>query len=216
MLAFFYTNHLALALMKKISSYWSLLVLIAFNLYFIWYYQQHHDGFKTLLFIYWFQSVMIGFSTFLQLLTLPVEKALEVTIDNGGGTLPAKQGRGCGALFFLVHYGGFHLAYLVFLVIKSGGKLDFAFLKISFAIILIAETMDFIKKYQAAKLGKLNTGFVFLLPYLRIIPMHLMIIGASFSGFSDVTIFLALKMIADVGMHLLTNAMYFSREKSTQ
>ncbi len=159
---------------------------------------------------------MIGFSTFLQLLTLPAEKALEVTVDNSEGTLPAKQGRGCGALFFLVHYGGFHLAYLVFLVIKSGGRLDFAFLKISFAIILIAETMDFIKKYQAAKLGKLNTGFVFALPYLRIIPMHLMIIGAAFSGISDVTIFLVLKMVADLGMHLLTNAMYFSSEKSTQ
>jgi len=202
--------------MKKISSYWSLLALVAFNVYFIWYYQQHHDGFKTLLLIYWFQSVMIGFSTFLQLLTLPVDNAMEVTIDNSGGTLPAKQSRGCGALFFLVHYGGFHFAYLIFLAVKSGGKLDYNFLKISIGIILIAELMDFIKKFQAAKSGNLNTGFVFFLPYLRIIPMHLMIVGASFSGYSDVTIFLVLKMVADVAMHLLTNAMYFRPVKSSQ
>ncbi len=212
----FCAKHLALLNMKKITSYWSLLVLIAFNLYFIWYYQQHHDGFKTLLFIYWFQSVMIGFFTFLQLLTLPIKDAIEVTIDNSSGTLPAKQGRGCGALFFAVHYGGFHLAYLVAIAVKSGGKIDFNFLKISFGIIILAEAMDFIKKFQAAKLGNLNTGFIFALPYLRIIPMHLMIIGASFSGFSDVTIFLVLKMVADVAMFLLTNAMYTSPSKSAQ
>lgn len=215
MLAFFCTNHLALFHMKKIATFWPLGVLIAFNLYFIWYYQQHHEGFRTLLFIYWFQSVMIGFSTFLQLLTIPVEKSIEVTIDNVG-KLPATQGRGCGALFFLVHYGGFHLAYLVAIIVKSGGSIDINFLKISIGIIFIAELMDFIKKYQAAKIGKLNTGFIFVLPYLRIIPMHLMIIGASFSGFSDVTIFLVLKMIADVAMHLLTNQMYFRSAKSTQ
>jgi len=201
--------------MKKIASYWSLLVLIAFNLYFIWYYQQHHEGFKTLLLIYWFQSVMIGFSTFLQLLTLPVEKALEVTIDNGGGTLPATQSRGCSALFFLVHYGGFHLAYLVAILVKSGGSIDINFFKISIGIIFIAELMDFIKKFRAAKMGELNTGFIFLLPYFRLLPIHLMIVGASFSGFSDVSIFLVLKMVADVAMHLLTNAMYFRPVKSS-
>jgi hypothetical protein len=159
---------------------------------------------------------MIGFFTFLQLLTLPADSRMEVTFDNGGGKVSAKESRGCSALFFAVHYGTFHFVYLIFLVVKSGGKLDFNFLKISFAIILIAEAMDFIKKFRAAKMGKLNTGFIFFLPYLRIIPMHLMIVGAAFSKLSDVTIFLVLKMIADLGMHLLTNAMYFNPKKSSQ
>jgi hypothetical protein len=54
-----------------------------------------------------------------------------------------------------------------------------------------------------------NQGFAFFLPYLRIIPMHIMIVGAAFLNLSDVTIFLVLKTLADVGMYLLTNSLYF-------
>jgi hypothetical protein len=198
-------------MIRKLASNYSLLLLIGFNLYFIWYYNQHRDGFKTLLLIYWLQSVMIGFFTFLQLLTTPAEQRTdEMTEENSGKKLSA----GCGALFFAVHYGTFHLVYLVFLVVKGGRQIDFQLLKISFFIILVAELMEFIRKRRAIMANKLNIGFTFFLPYLRIIPMHIMIVGASFLNLSDVTIFLVLKTIADVGMYLLTNRLYFQPSQS--
>jgi hypothetical protein len=193
-------------MIRKLASNYSLLLLVGFNLYFIWYYNQHPDGFKTLLFIYWFQSVMIGFFTFLQLLTTPAEQTTGLITDQNTGKPLAK---GCSALFFAVHYGIFHLVYLVFLAVREGGRIDFLLLKISFFIILVAELMEFIRKRRAISVNKVNQGFAFFLPYLRIIPMHIMIVGAAFLNLSDVTIFLVLKTLADVGMYVLTNSLYF-------
>ena len=198
-------------MIRKLASNYPLLLLLGFNLYFIWYYNRHPDGFKTLLLIYWFQSVAIGFFTFLQLLTTPAEQTTGLITDQNTGK---PIGKGCGALFFAVHYGIFHLVYLVFLVVRDGGPIDFLLLKISFFIILVAELMEFIRKRKAISVNKVNQGFAFFLPYLRIIPMHIMIVGAAFLNLSDVTIFLVLKTVADVGMYVLTNALYFQTNKS--
>lgn len=198
-------------MIRKLASNYPLLLLVGFNLYFIWYYNQHREGFKTLLLIYWFQSVMIGFFTFLQLLTTPAEQTTGLITDQNTGK---PIGKGCGALFFAVHYGIFHLVYLVFLVMRDGGPIDFLLLKISFFIILVAELMEFIRKRRAISLNKVNQGFTFFLPYLRIIPMHIMIVGAAFLNLSDVTIFLMLKTVADVGMYLLTNRLHFQTSQT--
>jgi len=123
--------------------------------------------------------------------------------------MSAASSRGCNSFFFLFHYGTFHIVYLIMLWVRSEGKVDVGFLKISFFIILIAEFMDFVRKRQATATAPVRAGYIFFLPYLRIVPMHLMLVGASFSGWSDITIFLVLKTIADVAMHLLTNRLYF-------
>ncbi len=192
---------------RKLASNIPLLMLIAFNLYFIWYYQQNPHGFKTLLLIYWFQSVMIGFFTFVNLLTTPASQKTGTIQFEGSGD--KKMSSGCSATFFAFHYGTFHLVYFVFLVVRNDGPVDFMLLKVSIFIIMLAELMEFIRKKQVAKTQPMNEGFIFFLPYLRIIPMHLMILGAAFGKFSDITLFLVLKTIADVVMHLVTNRMYF-------
>lgn len=43
-----------------------------------------------------------------------------------------------------------------------------------------------------------NIGSMFFLPYLRIIPMHLMILLPAFLGFRPSLVFLLLKMGADI------------------
>lgn len=182
-------------------------LLISFNIYFIWYYRQHPESFRTLLLLYWLQSAAMGLFTFIQLLTVPINQ-VEI-VENNGQPMSAASSRGCSGIFFLFHYGTFHIVYLIMLWVRSEGKVDVGFLKISFFIILIAEFMDFVRKKQATSSAPVRAGYIFFLPYLRIVPMHLMLVGASFSGWSDITIFLVLKTIADVAMHLLTNRLYF-------
>ena len=193
--------------MKKAAASFSLLLLIGFNVYFIWYYHQHPESFKTLLFLYWLQSAALGLFTFIQLLTVPNDQ-VEI-VENNGKPMSQASSRGCGSLFFAFHYGIFHLVYLIMIWARVDGKVDVGFLKISFFIILIAEFMEFVRKKQATATTPVQTGYIFFLPYLRIVPMHLMLVGASLSGWSDITLFLVLKTIADVAMHLLTNRLYF-------
>jgi len=51
----------------KDQSFWSLLII---NIAIIVYYLHYNTGFKTLVWIYWAQSVLIGFFTFLELATI--------------------------------------------------------------------------------------------------------------------------------------------------
>jgi Family of unknown function (DUF6498) len=102
-------------MLKRIFSGPSIYFLIGGNLYCIWYYQDHPGSFATIVWIYWFQSVIIGFFNFLDLLTVRNYDSGEVTLNGnaaGGGD------KGCTAWFFLLHFGGFHLAYGVLLLVK--------------------------------------------------------------------------------------------------
>lgn len=190
----------------------SVLLIIAFNLYFIWYYRQHHEAFKTLLLLYWLQSVVIGLFTVVEMLSASDEEVVDVRVNNGP-PLPKASARGCGALFFMGHYGTFHMVYLFMITLAYEGRIDMGFLKLSAGVVLAAEFMDFFRRRQAKLQTSrtINAGAIMFLPYLRIVPMHLMLVGASFSGWSDVTFFLVLKTVADLAMHWLTNRMYFRR-----
>lgn len=50
-----------------------------------------------------------------------------------------------------------------------------------------------------------NIGKMFILPYLRVIPMHLTILLPAFPGVSAITIFLILKTLVDVLFYLIAN-----------
>ena len=64
-----------------------------------------------------------------------------------------------------------------------------------------------------------NIGSIMFFPYLRIIPMHLMIVaGSRFMGSSTLAllIFLLLKTAADVAMHVVEHAMARSAVQRAQ
>lgn len=192
--------------MKNLLRYPSLLLLIGFNLYLIWYYQAHPQGFKTLLLLYWFQSIMLGFFTFILMMS--------VTFFQGKRE-PTMKRDGCLPWFFAFHYGTFHLVYLIFLVMRKDGPVDFGLLKITAAIILLSELMDFIRKWNPVHSQPTDTGVLMVLPYLRVVPMHLVILGAAFWAMSHVTIFLVVKTIADIVMYVVTNRIYFRQSLQT-
>lgn len=179
--------------MKRLFSNPSILFLILGNIYCIWFYEKYPEDFATIVWIYWFQSIIIGFFNFLELVTI---KSNDLSNENKSGTFFKS---GCSGWFFLFHYGIFHLVYFFFLLVDfdvvSVKKL---LLLIGIATFFLESLIGFIRHKAIEKTEKVNVGVLFFLPYLRIIPMHLMILLPTFFGVKPSILFLVLKMGADL------------------
>jgi len=172
------------------------LLLLLGNFYCIYYYVTQPKGFDSVIWIYWFQSVIIGLFNFLDLLTVK-------SFDTGGfkinGAPMKKDQNGCMAFFFLIHYGIFHFVYGIFLATQIGvlsamTKMVF----IGIIVFLIESLVDFRHRKQMEKTRVVNFGYLFFLPYLRVIPMHLFILVPVFLGITGSILFLLLKFLADI------------------
>lgn len=163
--------------------------------------------------VYWAQSVIIGIFWFFTIVTYKnaYKKYTEDPFE-----LPDKLNTfsrlGIG-LFFLLHFGGFHLGYMVFLLSHAPfAKKTFEFPVSAFVIFTglffvnqLILSIKFARKseHKPANISKLM-GF----PYARVIPMHLTIIlggwvsGKGFNPQFTLLFFLALKTAADVIMHV--------------
>lgn len=155
--------------------------------------------------IYWFQSATIGFFNFLRMLTL---KDFSVEgLHSHGKTPPANRTTKITlALFFALHYGGFHMVYLFFLL---GGALFYLrevisslpYVLLLFAMFFMSHLFSFIQNNKRESRGQ-NIGKMMLYPYVRIIPMHLtLVFGGLLMNHSATILFLLLKTVADVVMH---------------
>ncbi len=197
--------------MKKLLSNPSVLFLIVGNLYCIWYYQKYPGDFATIVWIYWFQSIIIGFFNFLELLTAKKTSG-EITATNNSSV---KFTKGCAAWFFLFHYGTFHLVYFVFLLVDfDSTSVKKLVLLLGIATFFLESMIGFIRHKAIEKTEKVNIGLLFFLPYLRIIPMHLMILLPKFFGMEPSLLFLVLKMGADLLAFRIYDWMYRRRSMS--
>ncbi|OGC11242.1 hypothetical protein A3K48_01800 [candidate division WOR-1 bacterium RIFOXYA12_FULL_52_29] len=182
------SNEKAFFIDRTDPSAWSLvfanLLTIAMALKFNW-------SLMELMWIYWAQSVIIGVINFIKLIKFPAI-----------------------ALFFLVHYGIFHLVYLVFLAaftfggespINNGSPIQWSWVWLTAGVFLINHSFSYF--YNREKdLARQNPDALFMFPYARIIPMHLTLI---FGGLMEavgpfnfpIIFFLSLKTIADLVMH---------------
>ena len=190
-------------------SFW---LLFAMNMYCIYYYQQHPEAFKTIVWIYWIQSVLIGLFNFLYLLTLKNVVPGSWGIQRGEGKT-VQQTPLQSAIFFLLHYGVFHLVYMIFLfAMVKEGSVDMLFILISAAAFSLSLVVDFIRKKIQEQTSAVDVNIAFFLPYVRIIPMHLMFFVPVFLGWKMSSAFLVLKTIADIAMYVLTN--YIEQQKN--
>lgn len=181
---------------KKLFYDPSFLFLLAANIFCLWYYSTHKDGFATIVWIYWFQSVIIGLFTFLDLLTIKKFSADGFKLNDQPVT---EKNQGCAAWFFLVHYGFFHFGYMIFLFVQLGvSTVNTNILMLVIGGLLIEGIMSFRKRKELEKTQSFSIGTLFFLPYLRVVPMHLMILGPVFLGWQASSIFLVLKMLADI------------------
>lgn len=182
----------------------SIILLLLSNIFCIIYYQQHPENFGTIVWIYWFQSVIIGIFNFLDLLTLKNYNPSDVTIN---GKVAKSGGKGCVAFFFLFHYGMFHLVYAIFILVQQGIP-DRRIVFITIIAFLMESLIIFRRKKLYEANHAVNPGVIMFLPYLRIVPMHLLIIIPVFFHISPSILFLVLKTFADLGFFLITQRMY--------
>ncbi len=118
----------------------------------------------------------------------------------------SKKNIGCAAFFFLFHFGFFHFVYAIFLLTGFSAGANAKIVLITGGIFLVESTLDLISRRSSKQKGeKENIGKIFLVPYLRIIPMHLMILLPGFLGYGASVTFLILKTVADIGMYIATS-----------
>lgn len=189
-------------------------------------------GLLLLLWPFWIQSVIIGFYARRRMLLLKDFCVQGLKINNRQVEATPETLRKV-ANFFALHYGFFHLGYLVFLVTFAAGAdaeglvpvtnestgavtmlmvgrvhpLDFvifAALGVAFWLGHRASHREHVARDLA---GRPSLGSLMFMPYLRVFPMHLTIIFGSLLGGGAVVLFGALKTVADLLMHRLEHRM---------
>ena len=180
----------------KDQSFWSLLII---NVAIIVYYLNYNTGFKTLVWIYWMQSVLIVFFTFLQLATIKNMEPDSIKLNNQPVNSD-KKARGCLSGFFAVHYGMFHLVYFIFIftITDIHDFFDWRLFEFSVGAFALDQLWNFIRYKQWEQTHRPNGGVIFFLPYARIVPMHLTILLPKFIGFiPQMGLFLVLKIVLE-------------------
>lgn len=196
----------------------SVWLLLASNLLTIYFAATGGISLITVLWIYWFQSVVIGIFNFIRILELKDYSTEDVRFG-GQQPEPSSGFKIAMAFFFAFHYGFFHLGYLIFLIIGlpmatmlaqfNGAQVDTELISSAGPwVVLVAAGAFFVNHlfsylYNRKKESKKQKiGTVMTYPYLRIIPMHLMIVFGLYTS-GGLLIFLVLKTIADIVMHII-------------
>ena len=193
-------------------SLWALIVTNAVTIYLAA--VQHWNLFDIVI-VYWAQSVIIGIFNVVRMLTMENFSIENITINGQ----PAQSKRGVQifmAAFFAIHYGFFHLGYLIFILsgiftgTPDGGAPSAGLLVVGapIALFFANHLFSFMQNHQADAQRRANIGVVMFFPYVRIIPMHLTIIfggllGVAGKGMWTLVLFLTLKAAADVLMHIV-------------
>jgi hypothetical protein len=180
-------------------------MLLAANGYIMVYVYRYPAAIHTVIALFWIQSVIIGVFTVLHMF-------MELAGEKRSHPNAANKRDGCVPFFFLFHYGFFHLVYLVFLVAKlvNVRELDWPFLQISFWLLIAAGLVEFIKDRVRARHEQMNGAVLLFMPYVRIIPMHLIILIPAFFDCSMPLMFLVLKTMADLLMYLIYKRAMFT------
>jgi hypothetical protein len=186
----------------------SLWFLLLSNLVTVFFAIKEHWNLLILMWIYWFQSITIGFFNFIRILQLKEFPSKDFIINDKAVQL-TKGIKIFFAFFFLVHYGLFHFGYMTFflqgiLPEKYGNPTNFADLIYVFLTALfffINHLFSYV--YNRPKdTKKQNIDALMFYPYARIIPMHLTIIFGSYLA-DALPFFLVLKTFVDCIMHII-------------
>lgn len=161
---------------------------------------------SDLMLVYWIQSVIIGVSFFARMLSLGRFSTEGLNLDDEQlDATPRNKVR--VALFFALHFGFFHLVYLMFLAFEPAAQKSAPFSALGFwlcaAGFAVGHGYSLLENIAKDRAGEPNLGTLMMLPYARIVPMHLTILfgGVLFKGVAALVIFCLLKTVADVLMH---------------
>lgn len=186
-------------------------LVIAFAIYEQW-------NLVTLLWIYWAQSVIIGVFTVFKILDL-TRFSTDGFYINDQPVSPTERTKRSTAHFFALHYGIFHLMYFAFLAGFTYFGLWTAppfgtavasafFILTSVSLFFVNHLYSYLHNKEQERKLKPNIGSMMFLPYARIIPMQLsLVLGVLLVDQVALILFLALKTIADVIMHVVEHAL---------
>lgn len=170
---------------------------------------------STVLWVYWMQSIIIGFFQFLRILSLNNFSTQNFTINNKP-TSPTSQTKVFTAFFFAFHYGFFHFIYAIFLFnFFTNQSLDFTYLFLGGLVFFVNHTFSYLHNRVIDEQKTQNIGTLMFSPYARIIPMHLIIIFGAILGQSALVIFLLLKTFVDLLMHTIKYKVNYSLKSSS-
>lgn len=161
----------------------------------------------TLLIVYWVQSVIIGFFNYWRIVTLK-EFSTEGFYLNDKPVSPTEKTKRSAANFFALHYGFFHAIYAVFLF-SYAGDVNVTYVLWGGCIFFLDHLFSFKYNREKDEKKKRNIGSLMFLPYVRIVPMHIIILfcGVLLSGKAPLIMFLGLKTVADAVMHIVEHEM---------
>ncbi|MBI2338401.1 hypothetical protein HYU95_04425 [Candidatus Daviesbacteria bacterium] len=169
---------------------------------------------STVLWVYWMQSIIIGFFQFLRILSLRKFSTENFTINNKSVSSTV-QTKLFAAFFFIFHYGFFHFLYAIFLFnFFTSQSFDLTHLFLGGLIFFINHFFSYqhnkmIDQQKTLPAGRQvqNIGHLMFSPYARIVPMHLIVIFGAILGQSALIIFLLLKTVSDLLMHTIKHKM---------
>lgn len=155
-----------------------------------------------LLWPYWLQNLVIGWYARRRMLALR-RFSTEGFTSNDQPVPENQEGKRSTASFFVMHFGLFHFAYFLFLCGAAPLKnlLDFVLILAGGVSFVFAQRKTFATQVEADQAGRPNLGALMLLPYLRVLPIHLAIVfGAVAFGAKGVVAFVVIKTLADIGL----------------
>ena len=160
--------------------------------------------------IYWVQSVVIGYYNYHRVMDLKKFSTKNFRINNRQPD-PTPETKKRVAVFFALHYGVFHAAYLGFILSNEAGEIGLSGLGITACIVAFVFNHRYSYQHNKERDSQRvpNIGTIMFFPYARIVPMHLTIGLAASLGSNSVKtllVFLLLKTIADVIMHMIEHA----------
>jgi hypothetical protein len=191
----------------RLRSHVSTITLILANILTIVFAVVQKWDIADVLWIYWAQSLIIGIFHFLYILGLKQFSTKDFPIRSR--LLHSPQGiKRTAAWFFLFHYGIPHLIFLVFLIYLWQLTPSMSALSLALCILAFLGAHGFSYWENRRKTAdiKPNLWLLMFQPYARVIPMWLTLtVGINFARDYSLTliIFLVLKTIADVVMHVI-------------
>lgn len=188
-------------------SIWALLISNLITIYFT---ITQDWSIDLIIWTYLIQSIIIGIFNFIRILTLNKFSTVGFKVystQNINGKIKLKNEKITKektAFFFLLYYGSFNLAYAIFLIFLGLTKISYSIVPITI-LFLLNHLFSFYYNKKSDEGNILNIGQLVIKPFIRIIPMHLIImLGVLVSkNIASLIIFMLLKTIADIISHII-------------
>lgn len=155
-----------------------------------------------LLWPYWLQNLVIGWYAIKRMQALR-RFSTDGFTSNDQPVPENASGKRSTVNFFVLHFGLFHLAYLVFLCEMAPLKSlpDFLLILAGGVSFVFAQRKTCAAQMEADAEGRPNLGALMFMPYLRVLPIHIAIgFGAIALGATGAIAFVVLKTFADIAL----------------